>query len=108
MCTTELYISRTCAHKWFEIDAPCGKDMNFSNCPKFKDGQIRYPASKGIPLRRKCPECDQGNKYYGDMVRVVGLVTMGFVGERGPEYELGGRGLGSGERVVRVECCAVM
>ena len=81
MCTTMLYESKTCKHKWMAINKSCGYTVygykkGFTTCDAFdpKKGIVTPTPSKTMAAPRTCPECDRKGYYDGNQVRMVASI----------------------------------
>lgn len=73
MCTTKLYKSRECGHRWLVIDQPCGEGKGFGNCECFgnEDCKISRPPRRFKAVKSDCPWHGLKGNYDFNRVRMI-------------------------------------
>lgn len=99
MCSTKIYHSRECKHKWMVVNRPCGPGMGFNNCVTFDRNFLRYGSPTIAASIRDCPWHSLGGNYDLNRVRMIekmnhGVYVGGWPGTLSSGYKLA--------------CCSVM
>ena len=80
MCTTKLYKSKRCGHKWLVIDTPCGYGKGFSTCDTFNNQKTRAPRPRAYWASDDddCPWHGLKGNYDFNRIRMIESIKYGY------------------------------
>jgi hypothetical protein len=72
MCTTKMYESKECKHRWLVIANPCGYGKGFSTCGVFNTIPYRTRTPKCYPVSKDdCPWHSLKGNYDFNSIRMI-------------------------------------
>lgn len=75
MCTYNIYISKTCSHRWVAIVTPCGPGKGIGNCDTVK--KMNKPLHLYRTTKEHCPRHQYGYIYDYGKFRMITKVEWG-------------------------------